>query len=68
VYVGWNDGEIKAFTPQTGRLMYEIHSAHSKGVTAIAITTSGHRIVSGGGEGQVSESNSHWFTSSTEIL
>jgi hypothetical protein len=41
--------------------MYEIHNAHSKGVTAIAITTCGHRIVSGGGEGQVSEPNSHWF-------
>ncbi|PNF16695.1 Cilia- and flagella-associated protein 52 [Cryptotermes secundus] len=50
---GWNDGEIRAFTPQTGRLIYEIHNAHSKGVTAIAITTGGHRIVSGGGEGQV---------------
>lgn len=68
VCVGWNDGEIRAFTPQTGRLMYEIHNAHSKGVTAIAITTCGHRIVSGGGEGQVSQSNSHWFTSNTELL
>jgi hypothetical protein len=48
--------------------MYEIHSAHSKGVTAIAITTCGHRIVSGGGEGQVSESDSHLFSSNTELL
>jgi len=55
---GWNDGEIRAFTPQTGRLIYEIHNAHGKGVTAIAVTTSGERIVSGGGEGQVSDSRS----------
>ena len=52
---GWNDGEIRAFTPQTGRLIYEIHNAHGKGVTAIAVATSGERIVSGGGEGQVSD-------------
>ncbi|XP_069692192.1 cilia- and flagella-associated protein 52 isoform X2 [Periplaneta americana] len=50
---GWNDGEIRAFTPQTGRLIYEIHNAHNKGVTAIAITECGQYIVSGGGEGQV---------------
>ncbi|KAJ4443744.1 hypothetical protein ANN_05522 [Periplaneta americana] len=49
---GWNDGEIRAFTPQTGRLIYEIHNAHNKGVTAIAITECGQYIVSGGGEGQ----------------
>jgi hypothetical protein len=36
--------------------MYTIHNAHSKGVTAVAVTTRGHRIISGGGEGQVSES------------
>ena len=56
---GWNDGEIRAFTPQTGRLIYEIHNAHGKGVTAIAVTAPGERIVSGGGEGQVSDSSSH---------
>ncbi|XP_021919910.1 cilia- and flagella-associated protein 52 isoform X2 [Zootermopsis nevadensis] len=50
---GWNDGKIRAFTPQTGRLIYEIHNAHSKGVTAVAITTCGLQVVSGGGEGQV---------------
>jgi WD40 repeat protein len=53
--LGWNDGKIRAFTVQTGRLIYEINNAHSKGVTAIAITTCGLQIVSGGGEGQVSD-------------
>ncbi|KAI8910144.1 WD40-repeat-containing domain protein [Gorgonomyces haynaldii] len=55
---GWNDGKIRAFGPQTGRLQYEINDAHKKGVTAIAPTDSYNkqgdfRIVSGGEDGQV---------------
>ena len=34
--------------------MYTIHDAHKQGVTAIATTSDSSRIVSGGGEGQVS--------------
>nr|XP_020822405.1 cilia- and flagella-associated protein 52 isoform X2 [Phascolarctos cinereus] len=49
----WNDGKIRAFTPETGRLMYVINNAHSIGVTAIATTSDCKRIISGGGEGQV---------------
>jgi len=32
---GWNDGKVRAFYPETGRLMYTIHDCHTKGVTAI---------------------------------
>ncbi|KAG8223307.1 hypothetical protein J437_LFUL001181 [Ladona fulva] len=49
----WNDGTIRAFTPQTGKEMYVIHNAHTKGVSALDITTDGMKIVSGGCEGQV---------------
>ncbi|NXF69925.1 CFA52 protein, partial [Ciccaba nigrolineata] len=49
----WNDGNIRAFLPQSGRPMYEINHAHSLGVTAIATTSDCKRIISGGGEGQV---------------
>ncbi|KAM8945316.1 cilia- and flagella-associated protein 52 [Pelodytes ibericus] len=49
----WNDGKIRAFTPESGRLMYTIDNAHSMGVTAIAPTSDCKRIISGGGEGQV---------------
>ncbi|XP_018423807.1 PREDICTED: cilia- and flagella-associated protein 52 [Nanorana parkeri] len=49
----WNDGKIRAFTPESGRLLYQIENAHSMGVTAIAATSDCKRIVSGGGEGQV---------------
>lgn len=50
---GWNDGRIRAFTPETGSLMYEIHNAHTMGVTALATTSDCQHIISGGGEGQV---------------
>ncbi|XP_012271661.1 cilia- and flagella-associated protein 52 [Orussus abietinus] len=50
---GWNDGLIRAFTPQTGRLIFAIHNAHIKAVSAIVITMDGRRIVSGGCDGQL---------------
>ncbi|XP_026277073.1 cilia- and flagella-associated protein 52 isoform X1 [Frankliniella occidentalis] len=50
---GWNDGCIRSFTPQSGKLMYTIPNAHNKGVTALDLTSDGSTIVSGGGEGQV---------------
>ncbi|NXK80261.1 CFA52 protein, partial [Amazona guildingii] len=49
----WNDGTIRAFTPETGQPMYVVNHAHSLGVTAIAATNDCKRIISGGGEGQV---------------
>ncbi|XP_033117800.1 cilia- and flagella-associated protein 52-like [Anneissia japonica] len=57
----WNDGKIRAFLPESGRLLYCIEDAHNKGVTAIASTSDCMRIVSGGGEGQVRV----WKVSST---
>lgn len=54
IIIGWNDSCIRAFYPETGRLMYTVNDAHKKGVTALAIlTTNCSRIISGGGEGQV---------------
>ena len=52
-FLGWDDGKIRAFTPQTGKPMYTINDSHNKGVTAIATTSDSTRIVSGGGEGEV---------------
>ncbi|XP_005399437.1 PREDICTED: cilia- and flagella-associated protein 52 isoform X2 [Chinchilla lanigera] len=49
----WNDGKIRAFAPETGRLIYAINSAHRIGVTAIATTSDCKRVISGGGEGEV---------------
>ncbi|PFH33243.1 flagellar associated protein [Besnoitia besnoiti] len=50
---GWSDGKIRAFLPQSGRLMYEINDAHKDGVTAIAGTQDSKRIISGGIMGTV---------------
>ncbi|KAI4832905.1 hypothetical protein KUCAC02_015845 [Chaenocephalus aceratus] len=49
----WNDGKIRVFAPESGRLMLTIDNAHRMGVTAIAGTKDCKRIVSGGGSGQV---------------
>jgi len=53
IVTSWNDGTIRVFTPETGRLMYAISDCHNKGVTAIAMSKDGGKLLSGGGEGQV---------------
>jgi len=54
---GWNDGKIRAFYPETGRMKFVITDAHADKVTALAIcdddSRSPWRIVSGGAEGKV---------------
>ncbi|RKO90186.1 WD40-repeat-containing domain protein, partial [Blyttiomyces helicus] len=55
---GWNDGKIRAFGPQSGRLQYVINDVHKRGVTALAVAEpfnqrGDFRIVSGGEDGQV---------------
>ncbi|XP_053607314.1 cilia- and flagella-associated protein 52 isoform X2 [Plodia interpunctella] len=49
----WNDGNIRAFTPLTGRLMYCIFNTHNKGTSALDMTKDGRTLISGGCEGQV---------------
>ncbi|VEN44166.1 unnamed protein product [Callosobruchus maculatus] len=53
ILTGWNDGVIRSFTPLTGRLIYAILNAHNKGVSALAITSHGRNLVTGGCEGQI---------------
>ncbi len=54
---GWDDGKIRAFFPESGRMKYVISDAHSEKVTALAIagddSRGPYRIISGGGEGRV---------------
>ena len=50
---GWSDGKIRAFYPQSGKLMYCINDAHIQGVTAIIGSGDCTRIISGGNEGMV---------------
>ena len=51
---GWDDGKIRAFYPESGKLIFAINDAHNRGVTSIAVTSDCKRIISGGGEGMVS--------------
>jgi WD40 repeat protein len=48
---GWSDGKIRAFGPQSGKLLYTINDAHHKAVTALATTSDSKRVISGGEEG-----------------
>jgi WD40 repeat protein len=50
---GWSDGKVRAFLPQSGKLLYVINDAHKNGVTSLACTTDSGKIVSGGMEGEV---------------
>jgi WD40 repeat protein len=53
VLSGWNDGKVRAFLPQSGKLLFAINDAHNHGVTALAGTQDCQKIVSGGMEGEV---------------
>ena len=53
IFSGWHDGKIRAFLPQSGRLLYCINEAHTNGVTAIASTGDCQKIVSGGMNGEI---------------
>jgi WD40 repeat protein len=50
---GWDDGKIRAFYPESGRLQYVITDAHADAVTAVACTHDNTRLVSGGSDGRV---------------
>jgi WD40 repeat protein len=50
---GWSDGKVRAFLPQSGKLLYVINDAHRNGVTALCPTSDNSRIVTGGMEGEV---------------
>lgn len=68
---GWNDGKIRAFTPETGKLICCIDQAHKDGVTAIASLKEGQRFVSGGISGQfrvwkLNKSSQHLIASRKE--
>lgn len=53
IVTSWNDGRIRVFSPESGRLTYAMENCHNNGVTAIAMSKDGEKLVSGGGDGQV---------------
>jgi WD40 repeat protein len=54
---GWDDGKIRAFYPESGRMKFVIPDAHTEKVTALAVADNDARapwrIISGGAEGRV---------------
>jgi WD40 repeat protein len=53
IYSGWHDGRIRAFLPQSGKLLFCINDAHTNGVTALTSTSDSQRIISGGMNGEI---------------
>lgn len=64
---GWSDGKVRAFGPQSGKLVFVINDAHrlvgvgnpsggtvpANGVTSLCVANSGLRLITGGADGQV---------------
>jgi cilia- and flagella-associated protein 52 len=50
---GWDDGKVRAFAPESGKLLWTLNDAHGDSVTAVAFTHSGARLVTGGKDGRV---------------
>jgi WD40 repeat protein len=53
IYSGWDDGKIRTFLPQSGKLIYTINDAHADGVTSICATSTGNKLISGGINGGI---------------
>ncbi len=50
---GWSDGKIRAFFPETGKLMWIIEDAHKLGVTSLELSHDDSLLVSGGQKGDI---------------
>jgi WD40 repeat protein len=53
IYSGWHDGKIRAFLPQSGKLLYCINDGHTNGVTAITSTSDNMKLLTGGMNGEI---------------
>ena len=53
IYSGWHDGKVRAFLPQSGKLLFCISDAHVNGVTAITSTSDCQRLITGGMNGEI---------------
>lgn len=49
----WNDGIVRAFKPQSGKMFFSIENCHVKAVSAICMAKNGKTLVTGGCDGQI---------------
>ena len=61
---GWSDANVRIYTPETGKLVEEIRNAVTggQGVTAMAVSGRGDKMVVGGGDGAVRVWDIGWGT------
>lgn len=64
---GWDDGKIRAFFPESGKLQYVITDAHAESVTAVACTHDSSKVISGGKDGRVRVWNVSGSTQTMEL-
>ena len=38
ILTAWNDGKLRAYLPQSGRLIYDVPHAHHLDATAVVVT------------------------------
>eukprot|EP00697_Spironema_sp_BW2_P001386 gnl/Spiro4/11853_TR6255_c0_g1_i1.p1 gnl/Spiro4/11853_TR6255_c0_g1~~gnl/Spiro4/11853_TR6255_c0_g1_i1.p1 ORF type:complete len:753 (-),score=171.46 gnl/Spiro4/11853_TR6255_c0_g1_i1:44-2206(-) len=50
---GWDDGKVRAYSPETGRPLWIIHDAHPSGVTALCPSNDCSFLMTGGADGMV---------------
>lgn len=50
---GWNDGVIRAYSPDNAEWLWEITDAHKGGVTSLMLSNNQRFVMSGGAEGDV---------------
>merc|ERR1711892_255890 len=53
IMTAWNDGKLRAYLPQSGRLIYDVPHAHHLDATAVVVTECNRKIISGGEEGAI---------------
>jgi len=49
----WHDGKLRAYLPESGKVIYEVPHAHHLDATAVVVTDNNRQIISGGGEGAI---------------
>jgi len=64
-FLGWSDGCFRAYTPETGRLIFLTLGAHTTGVSALAyVRNQKGALISGGKDGQLRSWYDKEFTKS----